>query len=507
MGMFEKFLGELQKTLGGGPGKEGRGDVGAFERDAISGGQRALGPLLEDPLENPAIKSALAPATDSLASPYTEEDYQRMKANEGAKTQLMPAPLADTAPIEIPLKPGAVTLGEPTIKSAPTETSASEPPESPVFKKSSRAKHKADVGTSVVAESPKQTENTGTPASDPIADLLKENEAKFGKDRDTAKQAALDAEKMTDDEKLATTLLAALPGLLGLVGGAAIGGGGGAMAGLAGGLSGGATGIQGIAADKKEKRKEALANVAKAEDRLAKVGDQKLMHGEQLQEQGFKAGESTKDRTQRQAELDKRLQFEGKEGAATRANQRLLKEMDVLGDLKKAQLTAGGKGKFTEQQERTATLLPTMIQANAVASQMEANPNSIPQLSGARNALNAIAPESMESDAYKAYQNSAIAYTGSYLFKVSGAAVPEPEIKRYSQVLFARPGDSPAQVEQKRLMRDNIDSVMRSTLNGSPAEIQAALEQAGVPPSLTRIIPGVSPQAAGDVWSRGKRLQ
>jgi hypothetical protein len=81
--------------------------------------------------------------------------------------------------------------------------------------------------------------------------------------------------QLTDEEKVATALLAAVPGLLGAIAGGAISGGYGAAAGAAGGLQGGAQGIQGIIAGKEAKRKEAKTDADKLAERIAML-DEKI---------------------------------------------------------------------------------------------------------------------------------------------------------------------------------------------------------------------------------------
>ncbi len=400
-GMFDKFLSELQKTLGGGPGKEGRGDVGAFEQDAIDGGKRVLAPIAD------VAKSALTPYSQSLASPYTEEDFQRMQASEAAPSLPTPIPMKDVplAASEIPkivdtTQPPA-TEAEPQILSS-TPTSIAEPGlPTPVVKASSRAKHKPDVAkvASVSSSSsPPTTTASETQPTDAIAALLKENADKYGSERDAAIAAARDAEKLTDEEKIATALLAALPGLAGLIGGAAIGGGQGAVAGLAGGLTGGAQGIGSINDAKQAKRKEALTKAEKAGDRLARVDDQKLSHAESLQGQQFTAQRDDKQMAAHEKLTDKQIAASAANTNKQIAANRLLKEMDVIGDLKKAELTAkNNQPKATEadaafykntgQAMRSIDNINALYKAGGGAQAWLTNPDSRAELLQAVNML------------------------------------------------------------------------------------------------------------------------
>lgn len=344
----------------------------------------------------------------------------------------------------------------------------------------STAKVAAPVSDNATVEEPKN-ESTNV-----IGKLLGERRSQYADERDKALADAKSQENLSDTEKIAYALLGILPGLAGLVGGGIAGGGLGAAAGLAGGLQGGAQGMQTIAQGKDAKRKEFLAQAEKANDRIAKTGDQELSRAEEVANQGFTSGQAEKGRQFSAQQNDKEMAARSKEGALNRGNALQLKRMDLFGDyqqlLHKAQATSK-ENKMSEQQERTLILLPTMQQANKVASALENNPD-LPQKHAIVNALNGVVPEGMKSDSYKAYRNPATLWTGSYLFKVSGAAVPETEIERYSKGLFAQPGDSRSEIEKKQHMRNSIEQVMSSTLNRAPQDVQAALLQAGVPPNL-----------------------
>lgn len=201
---------------------------------------------------------------------------------------------------------------------------------------------------------PATQSDTPKPA-DLIADMLGKRRSKYSDDESKARGEAANAEKMTDDDKLAFALLSALPGLIGLVGGGIAGGGLGAAQGLAGGLQGGAAGTQMIADAKTGKRKEALARADKASDRLAQVDTQELHHGETLQGQAFTAGQADKDRDLRVGESEKdralrtsehkaSIAAQHSEGEANRANAKDLKRMDLFGDSLKAAAAASKAG-------------------------------------------------------------------------------------------------------------------------------------------------------------------
>lgn len=328
MALFDNFLSELVKTFGGGPSSA---DIGRNQQAAIAGGRRVLG-----------LDSDLGPQyVDPLS----------VSSTDGSDLMSVMPPIDDTVETSI-VEPGAESTHlapAPVAKSSRAKARTPQPAVAQVA---------ADTPASVV-------EHGNSDSPDAIASLLKERRGKYSDEATKALADAKSLEKMSDDEKIAYALLGALPGLVGLVGGALAGGGWGAAAGAAGGLKGGAEGMQLIAADKKERRKELLDKAAKAADRLAHTDDQELTRAEQVANQGFTAGQAEKGRafeaSQNAARIKAQAELAGKEiashereGAANRANQREIKRMDIFGDALKqvrgagAGAGAGGAGKIDD---------------------------------------------------------------------------------------------------------------------------------------------------------------
>ena len=243
-------------------------------------------------------------------------------------------------------------------------------------------------------------------------------------------------------------------------------------------------------AAKGENEKNALAQAAQTAGRSDKVDAEILARQEQLDKQR----EGEKGRQQHLAEA---LLHEKGEDVRTQAHLKNAKDVaNIQGyyHLKGQKAAGGGGTKLSEQQERTLTLLPTMIQANKMAGSLEQAKGGPPQQHAVANAFKAMAPKSMESEPYRAYHTAATLWTGSYLFKVSGAAGPEQEIGRYTPSFFASPGDSPDLIRQKAAMRETIQRVMHSTLDQAPSTIQAELVREGIPKEL---LPPVATEMEG----------
>lgn len=356
-GMFDKFLSEITKTLGGGPSS---GDIGHFKEGAIAGGKRSLG------LDGPDVS---LPSSEGFAGLAREVAKNKEDGVGGERNKIDLNALADVAQAlegarapaggeinesgpanaalvsDLPKPDQMMTLPNPSgsaqgstpmsrdlgiIMPAPTTTS---------IKTGGRA-----TGTKSTLASLQAAVSEPSNDKDQIAEMLKGNAAKYGADRDAANKAAANASNMSDDEKLMTTLLAIVPGLAGLVGGAAAGGGVGALAGLGGGLGGGAAGINSIANDKKEKRKELLAQAEKAGERVNRVDDQSLSHAETLAHEKFTSGQSAADRSFHAGQTDKTLAAHAKEGALGRASAAAIAQAHDASDIDKARVAAGARG-------------------------------------------------------------------------------------------------------------------------------------------------------------------
>ncbi len=151
---------------------------------------------------------------------------------------------------------------------------------------------------------------------------------------------------------------------------------------------------------------------------------------------------------------------------------------------------------MTEQQERTAIVLPTMSGANVSAMKMEGDLANLPQANGSLgNSLADVGPESWKSDARKEYSRAASAWTGQYLYKVSGATAPPEEVAARAKEFFAQPGDPPELIKEKQAARAEIERTMVSTL--PPGRRPAA----PAPTTTSDTSPGSDP------WSQMKPVQ
>jgi hypothetical protein len=356
-----------------------------------------------------------------------QEALARNAPTMPAPDQMMPLPVpgkGEQAPLNLPMRdlgivpvPGQAVAAGGRKKSPGTAAPAMAP--------------LGDLTPASLKDEPKHA-----PAADMIADMLGKRRNRYSDDEAKARGEAVDADKMTDDDKLAFALLSALPGLIGLVGGGIAGGGLGAAQGLAGGLQGGAAGTQMIADAKTGKRKEALARADKASDRLAQVDNQELQHGEALQNQGFTAGQADKrqqfeagqtEKTQKfqAGQTDKQIAAQHAENAANRGNALKIKEMDVMSDREKAIINAqkerGGNDKdFQVNSARWATRMM------GSAPQIDAAEKQLTSLAGHFATKNAWV-EAMANPKLKQAAASIGQYLSGILRKDSGAAITPDE--------------------------------------------------------------------------------
>lgn len=314
---------------------------------------------------------------------------------------------------------------------------------------------------------------------DAIAKLLGLRRDKYGKERDAALAGAKDAEKMTDDDKLAFALLGALPGLIGLLGGAAAGGGVGALAGAAGGLQGGASGMQMIAGEKAGKRKELLAQAKEAGDRLNQVDAQELGRAGELDQRRFGVAQDEKgwarssaqhkeDQATRAAEAKMDRDARAREGALGRASAKELKTMDLLGEHEKAllRLKEGG-GDIKEYQGKTSSFAGKMLAANHVLSQIKkpALINSFADWGSVQNALTSKNPE--EQLAARATMN----FLDAIARDESGAAINEAEWGRYFNQYMGRNTSSPEDLKYANDLRLQAIDLMKAKSGPQGAKI------------------------------------
>lgn len=97
---------------------------------------------------------------------------------------------------------------------------------------------------------------------------------KMSAERDALMSKSENQRELSDQEKVGMAIIAALPALLGAIGGGAVAGGAGAAAGAAGGLTGAGQGINAIAAGKEASRKEFKGDAEKITERIAQLDAQ-----------------------------------------------------------------------------------------------------------------------------------------------------------------------------------------------------------------------------------------
>lgn len=224
---------------------------------------------------------------------------------------------------------------------------------------------------------------------DPFLDEFKSRRSKAEKSRDAALARAEAEGKYTDEEKLASALIAALPALLGAGLGGALAGGAGATAGLAGGLQGSAQGLGQMQAAKGDRRKEALAKAAGEEGRLDKLGDQELGRmGEKDQrkfavrmkddERSFEDRMKSNDRKFHEGESAKDRALRISEGARDRAAHRgdIVTQGKQAYELERLRAAADLQGKLLQkkaEKDKTGdTLGVNVSMANDLLNKLEA---------------------------------------------------------------------------------------------------------------------------------------
>ncbi len=486
MGLWDNFVGEIQKTFAGSQGPH-KGDVSGFVQGATQGGQAALGAPFS------AVGGAVADAWNTPAltptGNTTEDFWAKVGQDYGpgyaqarrlvTEAGDVPVALRTDAP-ELPADLVALEEGKKPHFDVPGMLARSdwEPPlpeatlasiEQPdialqkalaVPKKSSRAKQKsaasADVAqaSSQPAEAP--TSNTAATAKpDDIQKLLQERRSQFAGDREKALADAKAQENLTDDEKVAFALLGALPGLIGLIGGAAAGGGAGAAAGAAGGLQGGAQGMQQIATAKSDKRKQALAQADKAGDKLARVGDQELERAEQVANQGFQAGQAAEGRKFTAAQSEKELAARAREGALNRG----LRREEMQTDLMKAGIAAAAKAKtdhpdLKDFQGKATQFATSMLVAKHDLDNMK-DPsfwNTMSSWSGLKSALS--------DPKRQRYARAAFNFIDAVTRDVSGAAITPDEWETKFRQYLPAAGSSPDDIAFAQRFRDAALSTM-----------------------------------------------
>lgn len=291
------LLDEIIKTLGGSFNKS---DVYRFQDAAVAGGRSALG------LSRPYVEEQDWQGPPVLPpEPYKDSDWQGPQQEEFG----VPAMLKDhlRAPItfdEIDVPPMLAATGPLSASFRPTRV----PP-------ASRAKASSPASQ----ETRQQVQAASQPVSeDQLLADYRDKGSKLERERADALSRAAAEKNLTDDEKVAMALLAALPGLLGAIGGGAIAGGVGAASGAAGGLQGGAQGAQMIAQGKNERRKEALGQAEQLAGRLDKNDVMVAGRKGELDQRAFTTTQSEKDRAFHAAENEKSRKAHAAEAAATR---------------------------------------------------------------------------------------------------------------------------------------------------------------------------------------------
>lgn len=295
------LLDEIRKTLAGSFDKS---DVYRFQDAAVAGGRSALGlsrPYVEEQdWQGPPLPTP---------QPYKDSDWQGPQQEEFG----VPAMLKDhlRAPItldEIDVPPMLAATGPISATFRPARV----PP-------ASRAK----ANSSASQETKQAVQAASQPVTEDqlLADYKTKGE-KLERERQDALSRAMSEKDLSDDEKVAMALLAALPGLLGAIGGGAIAGGVGAASGAAGGLQGGAQGAQMITQGKNERRKEALGQAEQLAGRMDKNDAMVAGRKGELDQRAFTASQSEKDRAFHSAENEKTRKANAAEHAANRAAHR-----------------------------------------------------------------------------------------------------------------------------------------------------------------------------------------
>jgi hypothetical protein len=339
-------------------------------------------------------------------------------------------------------------------------------------------------------------EQTAAAAEKPEDELLAGYKGKAGdleKQRIKALEQAAAEKDLSNEEKVAMALLAALPGLIGAIGGGAIAGGYGAAAGAAGGLKGGAEGVQMIAQSKEGRRKEAKGAADKLLDQITQqeglaTRRQETLEGRDIDEKKTAAQFAHDDLV-----LERKLAADrantGAQTAATLAAAKMGAEsrdynalLDFLANRDKAVAAAKAGHKPTEHQLKLAQLYPQIALAVRSMDKLDDTESGPPQASTASNLYNKVVPRALESDEWREYEDAAAMLAQHGTFAVSGAQAPETEVARMKDFYAARPSDSPARRQQKRAARNAVKQIVLDVAEGrlSPGEAARKAEELGL---------------------------
>jgi len=168
----------------------------------------------------------------------------------------------------------------------------------------------------------------------------------------------------------------------------------------------------------------------------------------------------------------------------------------------------------TETQAASATFFTRM--APALIDYYAANGPSIHTDAGAQYGLEWWYPNAMRSADWKAADASRGAFVTALLRRESGAAIADSEFTRYARELFPTPGDTPQNIESKKLLQlASLDIMLR---NAGPAGEDARAvfarslqdkKAAGVDvdPRIEAVVAGSGEQALGkDVYANAADL-
>jgi hypothetical protein len=435
MGFFQDIL----------RGMGGSAPTAQFKADAVQGGKDTLSSTFFSDLQR-ALSSGLA-AEAGVVAPTTQ-----LEVLPPEQAMSLAVPAAEAPPL-MSVMPKGVEV----------QTAM---PEDPV---TLAQKPAATSPTPVVKVSPKAPATAAPAADKSFEDLLALSQR--GVDR-TKEKAGLEAQReallkqsesekqLTDEEKIATALLAAVPGLLGAIAGGAISGGYGAAAGAAGGLQGGAQGVQSIMAGKESRRKEAKGDAEQLAARIAVLDEKIAEQQAKAQDRELslrlqkRAEEKAKEAAHEKAGLERELAGLSSKTQLTIAKlhekgayaRELLQQQGLMN---KAKLEATSGGKVTEFEGQSAYHADAMINAMPALEKGEAQRGSI------AGALMSSGLGRFFSDpALQQYAVAAKQFINAINRRESGAALTEREVQEAYDRYLPVASDAPATIEYKRQQRE-----------------------------------------------------
>lgn len=303
-------------------------------------------------------------------------------------------------------------------------------------------------------------------------------------------QEAAATGQFSKNEKIASGLAMALPGLLGAIVGGALAGPQGALAGFGGGASGGVSGVQDL-----QKRKDSQAkNLTDQANQLAAridAADQEIMRRkDRLEDRSLSKEEKEKERIQierltkdklvaEEKLLDKKLGAEerltklsnnARRGDLLLQNAAMLEREQM--DTERALLLAGEKAKSDAKKAGKENKL-TESQANALmyGSLAKTSMDAINYLdnkgfdrTSVLSGVSTITPNIAKDPNIQMAVNAEKNFLAAVLRKQSGGAITDEEWSNTAPQYFERAGDSPEVVAQKRAFRQTFLNGMARSL-------------------------------------------